>query len=212
MLRTLPLLHALVVTAGVLVWTNPLRNRPMARAKKTASLQIDDDLKHHRAAWRAERIGWVVMAMLLLAALVGLLGDGPLSRANVADASGFRIEYDRLLRASAPSEFRIEAPPSIARDGELRVRFDQSLLDHVEIESILPEPKSVSAGPGHTEFVFDIASATSRPSDSRPSDGRPGEGAAHVTLHFRPKTFGYYHGRVSAPGVRPATIAHFVYP
>ena len=42
-------------------------------------LQLDDDHKFERADWRAQRIGWSIMALLLALALAGAMGRGVLS-------------------------------------------------------------------------------------------------------------------------------------
>ena len=97
-------------------------------AKTVQGLQIEEDRAHQRREWRIERVGWVLMAGLLLAGLLGLLGDGPLSRATAGSAGALSVEYDRLQRAAAPYEYRFEVDPSLAREGQLRLRFDDALL------------------------------------------------------------------------------------
>src|SRR5690242_8532320 len=95
-------------------------------------IQIDVDRRHSRREWRIERIGWAVMAVLLAAGLLGLLGYGPLSQARAGEPGTLSVTYDRLQRASAPSEYHFTVAPSLARDGELRLRFDDTLLDEVD--------------------------------------------------------------------------------
>src|SRR5690606_26776772 len=49
-------------------------------------------MRHHRAAWRLERVAWGVMALLLLATLLGAFGGGPLSHAR-SSAGPASLEY-----------------------------------------------------------------------------------------------------------------------
>lgn len=154
-------------------------------------------MRHHRAAWRAERIGWGVMAILLVAAMLGLFGDGPLSRARAGSDRAFGIEYHRLVRSSAPSLYRVHVQPSMVRDGTLRLRIDRTLVDRMELESIVPAPEQETLGPGYTEFTFLLA---------------PGARPAVIDLRYRPATFGVVRGRISIAGEHALAIEQFAYP
>lgn len=157
----------------------------------------DSVMRHHRAAWRVERIGWALGALVLGATVLGVFGDGPLSRAEAGSTDALFVEYDRLLRASAPSEYSFRARPAMAAGGFLRLRFDQALVDRMEIESIVPAPQFQEAGGDHTEFVFRAA---------------PGAASLSIEFRYRPATFGPQSGRVSVAGAHPVQIRQFVYP
>lgn len=168
-------------------------------AKSTAQgIQIDEDRAHQRRGWRMERVAWGAMALVLVAATLGLFGYGPLSRATAGSPEGLSMEYDRFQRAKAPTEYRFDVDPALAADGRLRLRFDRSLLDEVELQSVVPEPEAVRAGPGYTEFEFAVAPGAQR--------------AARVEFQFQPSTFGRVRGRVSAPGAPPAIVDQIVFP
>lgn len=154
-------------------------------------------MRHHRAAWRVERIGWTIMALLLVATLLGAFGDGPLSHARSGSAQALSVEYDRLLRSSSPTMYRFEAHPSLAKDGVVRLRFDGPLIENMELESIVPEPDQQEAGPGFTEFAFRVS---------------PGDTPARFDFRFRPATFGRSAGQVSIAGAHAVPIDQFVYP
>lgn len=176
------------------------------RAKKRTStedhkrgddaLALSKVMPHHRAAWRVERIGWAAIAVLLIATLLGAFGGGPISHVR-AGSGGLVAEYYSLQRASADTEYRFEIDTTLVRDGRFRMRFDQDLLDDIQIESITPEPQSAIAGDGHTDFVFDAT---------------PGEGPAHVVFRFQPATFGRRAGRVEVPGAPPLELDQFAFP
>lgn len=159
-------------------------------------LQIDEDLSHQRREWRLERMGWAVMAVLLAAALLGLLGDGPMGRVR-ADGPGASLEYDRLQRAAAPTEYRFAIDPALAVDGRVRLRFDETLLEEVELLSIVPEPEAVATGPGYVEYAFAVHGPGAR---------------APVSFRFQPTTFGRVSGRVTPVGGQPLALDQFVYP
>ena len=48
----------------------------MSKAERAGDLEIVEDLSFQRREWRVQRGGWVVMAVLILLALLGLTGRG----------------------------------------------------------------------------------------------------------------------------------------
>jgi hypothetical protein len=171
-----------------------------AQAPRKRSVMVEDYdsvMRHHRAAWRVERIGWSLAALVLAATLLGAFGDGPLSRAEAGSPQTLVVEYDRLQRSSAPSEYSFRVNPAMAPDGLLRLRFDQSLVEDMELESIVPEAEVQQAGSGYTEFVFRVA---------------PGTSPVAIEFRYRPATFGLRRGQVSVAGAHAVRINQFAYP
>jgi hypothetical protein len=125
-----------------------------------SELQIEEDDSFQRREWRMERIGWVCLALFVIAAVAGVFGDGPLSSTRASDASGtLTVSYDRFVRASAVTELVIRSPQVIATD-EIALWIEHSYLRDVEVASILPEPVRVEQRGGQIFFVFSAARAT----------------------------------------------------
>jgi hypothetical protein len=77
----------------------------MTKSSRDDGLQITEDLDFQHRIWKLQRIGWAVMVLLILAAVLGLFGRGILSRAVVTDAQGqLSVEYSRFARFQAPVE------------------------------------------------------------------------------------------------------------
>ena len=77
---------------------------------RTGDLQIDQDLDAQRHHWIAERVGWTVITLVILAALLGLFGSGWLSEASVGTPEGaLRLEYSRFGRFLAPMTLRLHS-------------------------------------------------------------------------------------------------------
>ena len=53
---------------------------------RVGDLQIHQDLCQERREWKIQRVGWLLMALMLVAALAGLLGPGPLSSTIAEDS------------------------------------------------------------------------------------------------------------------------------
>lgn len=177
----------------------PARKQPdQKQAERRQGPEINEDRRHQRIEWRMERVAWMVMLLLMAASLLGVFGSGPLSRAQAGQSGTLTLDYDRVQRSSAPTEYRFEAAPALARDGQLRLRFDAALLEEVELDSIVPEPETVRSGPGYTEFAFALDAAAAQP--------------ASIVFQFQPATFGHVRGRVATAGAPPLVVDQIVLP
>ncbi len=70
-------------------------------------LDIRHDLEYHRRLFVFQRIGWALLALFVLAALLGLIGaEGPLN-AGTAENDLVRVEYDRFPHQESPTQVDI---------------------------------------------------------------------------------------------------------
>ncbi len=147
----------------------------MTRFKTIGSLQLHEDLAHERREWKLQRVGWALMALALLAAVLGLFGHGPLSETASASADGaLTVRHQRFERYQAPSEYDIGALPALAAGGVLVLRVEPALLARIEIERFEPAPQQVRADGEALLFAFATV------------PGKP----ARVRMFFRPKRSG----------------------
>lgn len=114
------------------------------------SLQLDEDMNFQERAWRFERLGWLVVAGLLLLGVLGLFGGGLLSRGE-ARRDGFSWQFPRFERATRLTTFEARVPVS---NGEARVRLDHAFLRAVNLRSVSPPPDAVSNANGAAEYRF----------------------------------------------------------
>lgn len=176
-------------------YTGP-SNAAEATVDPSFSCVIGQDLRHERIEWGVERVAWWLFVAIVLAALAGLFGKGPLSDATVRSA-GVEVEYDRFQREDTPFDYRLRIDPALARDGHLAVHVDRTLVDMMDIERIQPEPDTARVGPAATDYAF----AT-----------RPGHGPLHIVFHYRPHAMGRYAGRIRVEGAAPVVLRQLVYP
>lgn len=170
----------------------------MPGPKKVGTLQVEEDLDFQRREWRVQRVGWVVVALLLLATLLGLTGPGPLSRATAgSEGAPLRAEYNRFGRHHAPGTVRFELSPEAVRDGKAKLWVSRSYLETVQVDSISPEPESVQAGADRLTYTFDVGEL------DRPTK---------LTFHIEPEDFGLIPARAGLEGGPELTFSQFVYP
>ncbi len=70
-------------------------------AKKVGSLEVDEDMQFQRKEWTVEHWSWIGMAIIAIAALLGLFGQGILSKTTVENGP-IQVEYGRFERLLAP--------------------------------------------------------------------------------------------------------------
>ena len=160
-----------------------------------AGLEVDDDPRFHRRMWRVQRAGWLAMLAITLAALTGLLGPGPLSRAVTAQPAGLRVEHPRFARVDAPQSLRVHLPTSAPPGGGYRLGLGRRFLDRVRIEAVVPPPVATEAAyDGRIVYTF------------------AGAAAPVATVHFTPRGMGVVRAEIWAPGAVPVRAWMLVYP
>jgi hypothetical protein len=107
--------------------------------------------------WQAQRVAWGLMAVLVLAGLLGLLGSGPLGRRSVTTPDGtVRVEYERYLRRGTPTMLLIRMRPTNPGAPVLALRLAQPYLDRMRVERVFPPPRRVQAGRDHVTLDFEV--------------------------------------------------------
>jgi hypothetical protein len=76
--------------------------------------RIEAQLGFQRRFWVAERIGWLIMVGLLLAALLGLLGAGGLLGTAERQVEGVSVTWARFQRLGRAAPLHITLPPGVS--------------------------------------------------------------------------------------------------
>jgi len=102
-----------------------------------------------RRVWRVQRIGWLGMALFVLAALLGLMGrGGPLAEAETTTPDGaLRIRYERMQRLGSPTTLRIGARADAVEEGAIALQLDRAFLRDWRLRPGVPVPIAAAAGP-----------------------------------------------------------------
>jgi hypothetical protein len=157
-------------------------------------LELEYDDAFHARVWRLRRAGRLAMLLLIVGGLGGLLGTGPLSRAEVSDAGGLHVEHARFARAEAPASLRVRIPAQ--GDDGYRLAVGRAFLDRVRIDTVVPAPVRTEVLGDQVVYVF---------------AGRPGADAV-ATVHYTPRAVGFARAGLGVPGQASLTIWMIVYP
>ncbi|WP_025745770.1 hypothetical protein [Kallotenue papyrolyticum] len=166
--------------------------------KQVGDLHIGEDLAFQERQWTVERVGWVIMALLALAGLLGLFGGGPLSIAHAGSADQpLRVTYARFARYRTPAELEVSVQPAATQGQALRLSMNRSWLDSMELQGVVPEPEQVEARAEHLIFVFLLE--------------QPGQ-PLQITFNLQPIRVGAHTLQLGLDGAEPLRVTQLVYP
>jgi hypothetical protein len=167
----------------------------MVKTKRIAGLDITEDLAFHQRFWIVQRAGWAVMAAVVVAALAGAFGRGPLSHASLA-AEGVRVDYERVVHAGTTTTVTVDARPADAATAqrEARVAFASDYVEGMALERVVPAPLRVETGTRQTTFVFSA------------------DGTLRVSFTLKPAGAGLHRTDVEVAGQRAGALVQVVLP
>jgi hypothetical protein len=166
--------------------------------KRIGDLEINQDLDFQRRCWKAQRIGWTMMALLALSALLGLFGGGPFSHTSTGDPSiPLSIKYERLGRYLSPLTLTVHVTSGASEDGKVRLWFSRDFLREVQIQGITPKPESAEISASGAIYIFRLA--------------QPDQGG-DVIVHFEAQAIGPLRGKVGHTESRSIAFTHWIYP
>jgi hypothetical protein len=151
-----------------------------------------------RRTWAIQRLGWLAMGGLVLTALTGVFGYGPVSWQQASDPAGLlRVEYERFQRQGSEFTLRVDVAPEATAENSIPLRVSGTFLDAVEVNGIVPEPREARSLGGDVEYVFPMA---------QPSR------AATIRLALKLREVGSHSAEIGLGGREPARFTQFVYP
>ncbi len=130
-------------------------------AERIGSLEIDQNLRFQERSWTVQRLGWIGMMLLIVLALAGLFGTGPLSTATAGDPHGpISVDYQRFVRHDGRASLTIRVSSDQISGNEAEVWLDAAYVDSFQIQQITPQPDEVRSGEERLIYVFAVEDAS----------------------------------------------------
>ena len=149
--------------------------------------------------WTVQRVGWIGMGLIVIAAFIGLLGNsGALATNKIQAADGaLEVKYNRIENHHGPGELTVKVAPEYAAGGEVRIWLDAEFAVRFGLDSVVPEPESVETEPDRMVFVF-----------------AAGDQSGPLTITFLHEHNGYWieKGRVGIVDGPSVSFTQFVFP
>ena len=173
-------------------FSRPIEDEEIPKVKDEVA--VGEDLAFQRKWWRFEHVAWTVLALMVVADLLGAFGRGPLANAKLRNDS-MEVKYERVERSNSPSIMRIEFAPEAIHDGTIQLFVSESMVDRLGNRRIVPEPKSSTIGNGGITYEF-------------AANGVP----ATVQFALQPAKPGHERFTVGVPGQTSISAGVFVMP
>ena len=172
--------------------------RPRRYPPSDGSLEVSEDIEFEKRSWYWERVSQTIVMGLVLAALAGLFGGGPLSTARAVSASGsLTVEHPRFTRNQSAYKLVIQVAPTAVQDGTLEVWIDEALARALTINSISPTPEATRLGSDRLYLRFRAT---------------PEESLSAITVHATADAIGRERGQVGLAEGEQVDVASFIYP
>jgi len=162
----------------------------MASAKGRADFHFEG--RFHEREWLIQRIGWGCMVAFVVAAILGLFGNGLLSEQRIGDARTATLKYENSGRHAA--SLRLELTIATQAAGEVSFDVNEAYLNSFELKTIVPEPSAVESLGEWLRFKF-------------AANGTP----TTITLDLMPDKIGRKDGVIKV-GDRELHFSQFIYP
>jgi hypothetical protein len=144
--------------------------------------------------WLAQRIGWVLLALILVAAMTGVFGQGPLADRTLVQGP-VTVEYQRFTRRNSDARWQITLRDAAA-NGTVDVSIDARFAANFEIKAVHPEPAAVAQSNGQWVYSFATREA----------------GEVMVDFEIRPHKVGRHAGTITVSGAPTFHLSQLVYP
>jgi hypothetical protein len=161
-------------------------------AERSDDTDIIEDPEFEQKWFRFERLSWVLLTALLIAACLGLLGPGRLSTRRVeTDSAGFQVEYPALVRARTTNEIRVRLNAPESAGGKFSLLVSGERTGRAPVTQSTPGASGQEPLAHATRYQYTVppgASAeivfTQRPQGLGPAWTRIAlDGGAHVDLN-----------------------------
>jgi hypothetical protein len=170
------------------------------KSTHSAPLTVRDieDVALQRREWTVQRVWWVVLVVLLGAALAGLFSTGPLSDSVAGGSgSGVLVQYERFVHHTGQATWTLHIEPAAVSGHKATVFVSEDLARAMQVENVSPAPSTETSTRQGWLMEFDVPHPESPPV---------------VRIGFRPDEFGVHDGVVRAGRGAGARLWLLFYP
>lgn len=160
------------------------------------AVAVGEDLEFQRRWWRFEKGVWIFFVLILIADISGILGRGPLAKAERRTKDGtLNVKYERVDRENTSSIMTIIPGQAAVHDGKFQLFVSNSIVQKLGAQRVIPQPETSAVGGGGVTYTF---AASELPMT--------------VQIELKPSFIGSHHFAVGVPGGERVEAKTFVLP
>lgn len=179
--------------------SHPVALKDAERLPKVGDLEVDVHDRFQRREWRAQRIGWTLLALFLLVSALGYLGGyGPMNDRTLR-TTGLTVHTQRVVRHGGNVDFSVEvSPDAVGDDDTFDIWVDREWWQGMSMRSDpIPEPESMRAEGDVVVYTF---------------SANPTAGTQRVQFWLLPDAMGNRSARVGLVGGSSVSFRQLVLP
>ena len=151
-------------------------------------LDIDEELLWHEKGWDIQRVGQIMVVLVILAGALGIFGEGLFSKTNTRNGT-VNVEYERFFRYQTEMKILVKSKEHIST-----ISFPQTYLKKFKLIRFMPEPESNSTTAREIVYSF-----------------LPEENHI-VSIYLETENYGNISGLVKINGKDSIPLQHYIYP
>ena len=164
--------------------------------KVNDEIAVGSDLAFQRRWWSFERGVWIFLTILLVMAVLGCFGRGPVAQAHQRAKDGsLDLRYERIERFGTPSEVTVGLSPGAAHAGRIKLWVSDELVKPLGNRLVIPEPLSSELSGAGIQYTF--------PAVAPPYS---------VEFSLEPEAIGVHDVTFRAEGAEPVRLRIYVLP
>jgi len=160
---------------------------------RSDGLQLDEHRRFQERFWKIERIGWLVFAIVIVAALLGAFGAGGPVATKVVETREATIAHPRVGRWESADELTVRFKSGRET---YSVELSPSFAETFQIEDIQPLPARTTIGVRGQMLTFES----------------PGRDGGSIKLHIRAQSVGMACYEMSVNGAPPTPLSTIILP
>lgn len=120
-------------------------------------LDVQQDDRFQQREWRIERVGTLLLALFILAGLLGVIGPGPVSHTTTnSEAGSFSVDYQRIAHYMGDDTLTVRVSETAVENGMVVIVLTGPWTSAVDISSVSPAPSSQYATAGGVAMEFEV--------------------------------------------------------
>lgn len=122
-------------------------------------LKDELDPRFAERQWRAQRVGWALLALLIGGAMAGVFGTSPFAgkvETVEMDGARYEVEYPRFTRYQHHDRIHVRVHAPGAQGDELRIAFSREHVENMAVEGSTPEADGGGIASGAGVYAYKV--------------------------------------------------------
>jgi hypothetical protein len=158
--------------------------------EKHGDIQLGEDMAFQRREWALQRVGWALMGLVVVAAILGFTGGPGALNSAKWEGDGIRVEGRRVERHHRPTEMLVH----IGKSGRVEFWIEGDFLQRMKVEQVVPEPVEMRRAGERLVMVLEMGSG------------------GDVKLHIEPDGMGRSRARMGVVGGGEVSVTQWLLP